>query len=84
MWEPHFDFIRKQVNSLIVSAADGVFAGVLDKRTIKRQTWSSEEIGNFLFDRSLYDNILPNIEDFNNLTVIYDKGRLDSKRTQEF
>ena len=84
VWEPHFDFIRKQVNSLIVNAADGVFAGVLDKRTIKRPTWSSEQIGNFLFNRSLYDNILPNIGDFNNLTVVYDKGRLDSKRTQNF
>lgn len=83
-WEPHFDLVRKQANSLIANTVDGVFAGVLDKRTVGRNTWTSERIGNFLFSRSLYQNILPNVGDFDDLTVIYDRGRLDPKRTQSF
>lgn len=83
-WEPYFDLVRKQVNSLIANTADGVFAGVLDKRTVGRNAWTSERIGNFLFSGSLYQNILPNVGDFDDLTVIYDRSRLDPKRTQIF
>lgn len=83
-WEPYFDLVRKEANSRIVNTADGVFAGVLDKRTIKKSTWTPETIGNFLFNKSLFRNILPNIDDFDNMTVVYDKGRLDPKRTRSF
>lgn len=84
VWEPQFDLVRKLTNNLIVKYVDGVFAGVLDKRTIGRQTWTSETIGNFLFNRSLFRNILPTINFANTPDIIYDKGRLDPNRTQLF
>lgn len=83
-WEPHFDLVRREANSRIARAADGVFAGVLDKRTIRKGTWTPETIGNFLFNKSLFRSILPNVADFDGMTVVYDKGRLDPKRTRSF
>lgn len=83
-WEPYFDYVRKKTNFLITDIVDGIFVGILDQRTINIWTWTPETLGNFLFNRSLYDDVLPNIGNFNNCRVIYDKGRLDSKRTKNF
>ena len=83
-WEPCFDPLRRQTNSLIANVADGIFAGILDKRTIKKNTWTSETIGNFLFSRSLFMDVLPFAGNFNSLAVIHDRGRLNTKRTKDF
>lgn len=83
-WEPYFDYVRKKANFLIANIADGVFVGIPDQHTISVRTWTPETLGNYLFNRSLYNDILPNSGSFNNCTVIYDRGRLNSKRTKNF
>ncbi len=83
-WKPYFDPIRKKVNTLIEKYANGIYAGVLDKRTIRRQTWTSEEIGNYLFNKTLFRNILPLAEFTSTPEIIYDRGRLSPRRTRAF
>lgn len=83
-WEPHFDFVRKQAVSIVAQHSDGVFGGILDKRTITRTTWTSETIGNYLFNRSLYQNILPNLTVVNTPEILYDRGRLSQDKTHSF
>lgn len=84
LWEPHFDTIRKKVNVLIEQYSNGVYAGILDKRTIGGTFWTSELIGNYLFNRSLFRNILPLAGFSSTPEVIYDRGRLDPRRTIAF
>ena len=84
IWEPHFDTIRKKVNALIEQYTNGVYAGILDKRTILRTDWTSERIGNYLFSQSLFRNILPLAGFSSTPEVIYDRGRLDPNRTISF
>ena len=81
-WKPYFNEVRTRACHIINEYSDGIFAGVLDKRTITRRTWKSETIGNFLFNKSLILNILYSI-DFKNTEVLYDKGRL-SESTAKF
>jgi len=83
-WEPHFDAVRKKVNALIEQYTNGIFAGILDKRTIRGTFWTSEKIGNYLFSQSLFKNILPLVGFSSTPEVIYDRGRLDPKRTLTF
>lgn len=84
LWKPHFDYVRKKTNELIAQQANGVYAGVLDKRTIIHRTWTSETIGNFLFSQTLFKNILPLAGFSSTPEVIYDRGRLDPNRTRSF
>lgn len=83
-WKPHFNYVREKTNQIILKYADGVFGGILDKRSVIEKTWTSVTIGNFLFNRSLFENILPNIEYANTPDVIYDRGRLNPTRTRAF
>lgn len=83
-WEPHFPEIRHTVTSLITQHCDGVFAGVLDKRTIWKSTWTPERIGNYLFNKSVYQYILPNLVFANPPDILHDRGRISGATTQSF
>lgn len=84
IWKPHFDYVRKKANELIVQHTDGVYAAILDKRTITRNTWTSETIGNYIFNITLFRNILPLAEFSFAPEVIYDRERISPVKTIEF
>lgn len=83
-WEKKYDYVRREIANVILKHADGIFAGVLDKRSIYKKTWTSERIGNYLFKRSLYDNILPKLNLSPHPSIIYDRGRLSATKTKSF
>ena len=83
-WEPHYTTIRAEVANIICKYSDGVFAGVLDKTKIYRTTWTSERIGNYLINRSIYQNILPSLNIASPPSIVYDRGRLSPDRAKLF
>lgn len=83
-WEPHYDTIRKKVIDIIIKNSDGVFAGIVEKRELYNTGFTSEYIGNTLFQKSLIDHVIHNIDYSNELFVIYASGRLNNKRTIAF
>jgi hypothetical protein len=76
-WAPYFDEVRTEVSQIVTEYTDGIFAGVLDKRTIFKTTWTPEKIGNYLFKKTLFDGIIPNIK-VTSPEILYDKGRIHS------
>lgn len=83
-WKPHFNYVRLKTSEIINNNVNGVFAGILDKRTIGRKTWTNERIGNYLFNQSLFYNVLPNLGLSIGPSIIFDKGRLSPQRTKAF
>ena len=83
-WEPSFDYVRKKVIDLILRHADGVYAGILDKRTMRGTDWTSELLGNYIFSQTLFKDILPLVGFSSAPDVIYDRGRLGVKSTISF
>ena len=83
-WEPHFDYVRSEAVDIITRRADGIFAGILDKRTIWKSTWTSERIGNYLFNKSLFENMLPKLNFVSPPEILYDKGRISKVQTLDF
>ncbi len=75
-WKPKLDYVRKKVNELIVLHAGGVYAGILDKRTMSKPNWTPERIGNYVFNKTLFKNILPMAKFSSAPEVIYDRGRI--------
>ena len=82
-WEPHYATIRAHTAKIIADNADGVFAGIVNKKEISNPV-NSEELGNFVFMESLYKHVLPAIESAVTLSVIYDRGRLNPSRAKKF
>lgn len=83
-WEPHFDVIREKVLEIIINKSDGVFAGTLDKTQVYGKNYTTEQIGNMIFKESLFDYILPNLNYSKDVSVIYDRGRLNPTKTRKF
>ena len=76
--------IRNKSIDITIKSACAVFSSILRKSTIRRQTWTSETIGNFLFAQTLYVNILNRIRPPIPPTIIFDKGRLSAAKTHAF
>ena len=83
-WEPHYHTVRNQIAKVILAKSDGVFAGIVKKTKMQNEAWSAENIGNAIFKKSLFDNILPNMYVARDLVVIYDRGRLNHAQTKIF
>ena len=77
-------YIRNTVINMINRYSDGVFMSVIDKDTIIEPTWSSERICNFVFAKTLQQNILSKIDIRQNPRVVFDKGRLDVAKERDF
>ena len=78
------DKIRMQVLSIIKKNTDHVYASILNKKSINRTTWTPETIGNFMFNRSLFDHIFPNLHTIIPPKIIIDAGRLSGKKLNSF
>ncbi len=83
-WGPHYPTVRKHIADTILAKSDGVFAGILNKTNIQNNVWTAEDIGNVLFKKSLFENILPKISPVKPPIIIYDRGRLSRPRTEIF
>ncbi|MFY9299643.1 MAG: DUF3800 domain-containing protein [Candidatus Nitrosotenuis sp.] len=83
-WKPHYNFVRLKTSEIISNNVEGVFAGILDKRTVVKQTWTTERIGNYLFNQSLFYILLPKLGLSVGPSIIFDKGRLSPDRTKAF
>jgi len=75
--------IRTKAIKVICREADGVFSAIIDKKKVKN-TWTSEQLGNFAFAQSLIVNIMNKISPPNPPAILYDKGRLSAARTIRF
>ena len=84
LWMPHFEYVRKKAITLILRHADGVYAGILDKRLVHTNDWTPESIGNYVFSLTLFRDILPFTGQSSVPEVIYDRGRLGPKNTDAF
>jgi hypothetical protein len=84
IYHSHSTSIRNDICNLITKYSDGIFASVVDKTTIKKPTWTPEELGNFVFAQTLHTNILnaPGLPTA--LSVIYDSGRLAKSKVGSF
>jgi hypothetical protein len=69
----HMPRIRSDGLRIIKDLADGVFAAVLDKTTIKNK-WKQDELGNFIFAQSLFVNVMNTLSPPNPPVVYYDRG----------
>lgn len=83
-WKPHFDFIRVKTSNIVADYSDGIFCGLVDKRDIKESTWTGERLGNYLFRRTLINNMLSILDLDTQPQIIYDKGRLNSSKGLDF
>ncbi len=83
-WAPNYSTVRNKTARAILDKSDGIFAGILKKTDIQDKTCTAENIGNILFKKSLFDNILPNISTLIAPQVIYDRGRLNHGQTKAF
>lgn len=68
---------------IICKYANGVFAAIINKKKVKN-TWTSEQLGNFTFAQTLIVNIMNKISPPNPPAILYDKGRLSASRTNRF
>jgi hypothetical protein len=76
--------IRNKCIEIICSETTGVFAAVLDKKSIEKPTWTPETIGNYIFAQTLTRDIMSEITPRYNPSILYDKGRLSSTKTEQF
>jgi hypothetical protein len=76
--------IRNKCIEIICSEATGVFAAVLDKKSIEKSTWTSETIGNYIFAQTLTCDIMSKISPRYKPSILYDKGRLSAIKTKQF
>lgn len=83
VYNSQMPIIRSRVIGIICKYSDGVFAAVLDKRKAK-PSWTSEELGNFVFAETLVVNVMNTLSPPNPPIVLYDKGRLSPARTRKF
>lgn len=75
-WEPIYDEIRNNTIDAILSTADGIFAGIVDKNKINYNSRGPKEIQSELFVKSISDYILPNINSQCPPAIVYDRGSL--------
>ena len=83
-WASHYSSIRDEVLRIMLNHSDGIFAGIQDKRRLNRHTWTSERLGNHVFKESLLQYILPSLDCSMDPSIIYDRGGIDSRRTNIF
>lgn len=75
--------VRLRAIQAICKEATGIFAAIIDKSKV-RDSWTSEQLGNFVFAQTLIVNIMNKITPSSPPAILYDKGRLSASRTQEF
>lgn len=80
----HLPEIRSRAIRIIRDHSDGIFAAVLDKKTIRENTWNSERLGNFLFAQTMIVNIMNGLSPSSPPPIYYDKGRLSAARSLFF
>lgn len=76
--------IRKEVLNLIDQYSDGIFATVLDKRSLIQKTWNKERMGNFIIGHTLVTNIIGTLDCKEPPSVLYDAGRLSIRKTIDY
>ena len=84
LWELHYPKIRDSMIQVILDYSDGIFAGIIDKNAINPYQQTTAQLGNSIFQRSLFEHITPSLPDNQNLTIIHDRGRLNPRKTKEF
>jgi hypothetical protein len=75
--------IRQDICSIIASYSDGIFVSLVDKTTIRANTWMPERLGNYVFARSIHDSILKRLG-LNDIIIQYDSGRLAQLSQDDF
>lgn len=76
--------VRSTVIDLINRYSDGVFISIVDKYSLRENTWTSETLGNYVFAHSLQQNILNSINVSRNPQLFFDSGRLDYTKEIDF
>jgi hypothetical protein len=77
-------YIRNGVIDMINRHSDGVFMSIVDKNGLREKTWTSETLCNYVFAKTLQQNILSKISIKQNPNVFFDKGRLDVLKEADF
>jgi hypothetical protein len=77
-------YIREQAIEIICNEGSGVLGATLDKNSRKRDTWTAEKIGNYIFAQTLIRDVMNNIQPRHTPVIIYDKGRLSAAKNEAF
>ena len=72
--------IRSVALNLIIKHSDGVFAAVVDKKSLKKK-WDHKELWNFVFAQTLIVNIMNEVSPPNPPIIFFDKGRLSASKS---
>ncbi len=76
--------IRSRTLKIINSFSDGIFAAIIDKKTIKSEEWVQEELCNYVITHSLFIHILNKIRPYRMPIITFDRGRLGPSKFQQF
>jgi len=75
---------RRKTIDIILNSSCGIYSAILKKDTIKKPTWTSERLGNFMFAQTLFLNILNTLKTSKPPTIIFDEGRLSVLKATKF
>lgn len=75
-FEKEIHDIRKDVLNMTENYANGVFVAVLDKKSVKYETWTTERLGNYVIGRTLMYDVIKMLSVGDSPSVYYDEGRL--------
>ena len=75
---------RRKAIDIILNSSCGIYSAILKKDTIKKPTWTSERLGNYIFAQTLFQRILNILQTGKPPTIIFDKGRLSIAKTTDF
>jgi len=75
---------RRKVIEIILNSSCGIYSAILKKDTIRKTTWTSERLGNYIFAQTLFLSILNTLKTGKPPTIIFDEGRLSVLRTTDF
>ncbi len=83
-YEEYLPDIRKKAIQIICEDAAGIFAAILDKESVAQPTWTNERIGNYIFAKTLFLDVMNNISPRYPPVILYDKGRLSPTKNSQF
>jgi len=72
--------IRQKILVVINRFSDGFFITVVDKKSIRYPTWTSERLYNYVFGTTLIQNVFNVINPDVNPALIFDGGRIDKSK----
>ena len=83
-YEANMQYVRTRVLNVLVDHVDGVFAAIVNKRSVINQEWTPERLGNYVFAQTLLVNVMNKLRLTDLRNIVYDKGRLSQSRSAEF